>query len=254
MTLALSQLALHEGRFEPHDAVGVVEWAVRTYGADLRIACSGSIEDSVVVALAARAAQAHGVLPRVFILDTGRLHPETYEVTERLRERYALPVDIYFPQHEAVEQMVSTRGPNAMYRSLEDRHACCDTRKVEPLRRALAGSQAWLTGMRRAQSLTRSALARFAIDDAGRVKLAPLALWEDERVWAVAQELDAVVHPLHERGYPQIGCAPCTRAVAPGEDARAGRWWWEDATQKECGLHDNPKRLAHLASQKNGSS
>ena len=171
-------------------------------------------------------------------LDTGRLPDETYQVWQRATERYRRKVDAYFPAAAAVEQYVRVNGINAFYESLAQRKDCCHIRKVEPLRRALAGKRAWVTGMRRAQSTTRADLAIEEIDaEHGLVKVSPLADWSEADTWEYLRARDVPVNALHARGYPSIGCAPCTRAVAPGEDVRAGRWWWESADAKECGLH-----------------
>jgi phosphoadenosine phosphosulfate reductase len=174
----------------------------------------------------------------VFTLDTGRLPRETLELLERTRSRYARQVNVFYPADKAVDAFVSTHGANAFYESIELRKACCGLRKVEPLSRALAGRDAWITGMRREQSMTRTELALREFDGAhGLVKFNPLADWSKEQVWAYIRSRKVPYNVLHDRGYPSIGCDPCTRAVRPGEDIRAGRWWWESRDSKECGLH-----------------
>ena len=171
-------------------------------------------------------------------LDTGRLPDETYQVWQRATERYRRKVDAFFPAASAVEQYVRIHGINAFYDSVAERKACCHIRKVEPLDRALAGRKAWITGLRRAQAASRGDLALEAYDaDHDLLKFNPLANWSEDEVWAYLRARDVPVNALHARGYPSIGCAPCTRAIAPGEDVRAGRWWWEAALGKECGLH-----------------
>ena len=171
-------------------------------------------------------------------LDTGRLPDETYQVWQRATERYGRKVESYFPEAVAVEQFVRINGINAFYESTSQRKACCHIRKVEPLNRALAGRKAWITGLRRAQAVSRSDLAVEAYDDErDLMKVSPLADWSEADVWAYLEARDVPVNALHAKGYPSIGCAPCTRAVLPGEDIRAGRWWWENADAKECGLH-----------------
>lgn len=171
-------------------------------------------------------------------LDTGRLPDETYQLWQEATHRYRRKVEAYFPEAEAVERYVRIHGINAFYDSLAERKACCHMRKVEPLARALSGRQGWVTGMRRAQSSTRADLAIEAYDEEHRLtKFSPLADWSEADTWDYLQARDVPVNALHARGYPSIGCAPCTRAVAPGEDVRAGRWWWESADAKECGLH-----------------
>ncbi|MEO8006796.1 MAG: phosphoadenylyl-sulfate reductase [Betaproteobacteria bacterium] len=174
----------------------------------------------------------------VFTLDTGRLPRETLELLERTRSRYARQVNVFYPDDKAVDAFVSTHGANAFYESIELRKSCCGLRKVEPLARALAGRDAWITGMRREQSTTRTELALREFDAAhGLVKFNPLADWSQEQVWAYIRARKVPYNALHDRGYPSIGCDPCTRAVRPGEDIRAGRWWWESRDSKECGLH-----------------
>ena len=177
----------------------------------------------------------------VFTLDTGRLPRETLELLERMRSRYSPEVEIFRPQADEVARYVSTHGANAFYESVELRKSCCHIRKVEPLARALKGRDAWLTGLRRAQSVTRTDLPLREFDAAhGLVKFNPLADWSEEEVWAYVRDREVPYNALHDRGYPSIGCDPCTRAIRPGEDIRAGRWWWESRDSKECGIHLSP--------------
>ena len=174
----------------------------------------------------------------VATLDTGRLPDETYQLWQESTRRYRRKVEPYFPESPAVETFVRLHGINAFYDSLAERKACCHIRKVEPLARALDGRQAWITGMRRAQSSTRADLEVEGWDAEHRLtKFNPLADWSEGDTWDYLRARDVPVNALHARGYPSIGCAPCTRAVAAGEDVRAGRWWWESADAKECGLH-----------------
>lgn len=237
------------------DAQALVQWAADTFGDELALACSAAVEDSVLVHLAAQTG--HPV--RVFMLDTGRLHPETHETFERLRTRYpGLRFEAYAPEAAEVEALVRDQGLFGFREGLDQRHACCEIRKVRPLKRALAGSRAWLTGLRREQSPTRTDLQATEADGGTpeRLKVAPLLDWGTARVWAFAKEHRIPTHPLHAAGYPSIGCAPCTRAIQPGEDLRAGRWWWERPEHKECGLHNRagknegglPSRSAPTAS------
>lgn len=212
----------------------VAAWAADEFGADLVIASSFSLEDAVVVDLFAR----HLSPPRVFALDTGRLPEETYQAAETLAARYGLTIEWFFPRAEAVEALLRRKGAYSFRDSLENRHECCGLRKVEPLRRALVGRAAWATGLRRSQSVTRTDLPVVEWDATHElVKVNPLASWSREAVARYAADHQVPVHPLHRQGYPSIGCAPCTRAVQPGEDERAGRWWWERPEHKECGLH-----------------
>ena len=198
-------------------------------------------EDMVVLDLIAGGSAAEIAAMRsigVATLDTGRLPEETYQVWQRATERYRRKVDAYFPAAPAVEQYVRIHGINAFYESVAQRKDCCHIRKVEPLARALAGRKGWITGLRRSQAASRADLDVEARDDErDLMKISPLADWSEDDVWNYVRALDVPVNALHARGYPSIGCAPCTRAVAPGEDLRAGRWWWENADAKECGLH-----------------
>ena len=171
-------------------------------------------------------------------LDTGRLPDETYQVWQRATERYRRKVASFFPAAQAVEQYVRVNGINAFYESVAQRKDCCHIRKVEPLARALADQKAWITGLRRSQAASRADLDVESFDDERQLlKVSPLADWSEDDVWNYVRARDVPVNALHARGYPSIGCAPCTRAIQPGEDLRAGRWWWEQADAKECGLH-----------------
>ena len=226
-------------RLEGAPLAEALRFALTTFGDGLRVACSFGVEDMVLLHEVARVGASLSIKPRVFLLDTGRLHQETYDLAERVRERYGITLDVYAPDTLAVEELVRSKGPNSFYRSVEDRRECCAIRKVRPLERALRGATAWVTGMRREQSPTRDAIELVEVDPAreGLLKLNPLAHWTEAEVWAFVAEHGPPTHALHERGYPSIGCAPCTRAVEPGESTRTGRWWWEDAGHKECGLH-----------------
>jgi phosphoadenosine phosphosulfate reductase len=217
----------------------VVQWAVERFGARIAVASSFSVEDCVVIDLAHKAAAKAGAKARVFALDTGRLHDETYLTAERVRMKYDLEIQWVFPRREAVEPLIRLKGLYSFRDSLDDRHACCGVRKVEPLGRALAELDAWFTGLRREQSVTRTEGAEVEVDAAhdGMTKVNPLIAWTMAEVRAYAKQNGVPVHPLHDKGFPSIGCAPCTRAVQPGEHPRAGRWWWEDPANKECGIH-----------------
>jgi phosphoadenosine phosphosulfate reductase len=225
-----------------------IEWAVDQFGAGLRIACSLSVEDSLLVDAVAARAVASGLpterAPTVFVLDTGRLHEESHRLLASLRERYALPVQVLVPDPGRLEPLLRTKGPLSFYDSIADRRECCAIRKVEPLGRALVGATAWMTGQRRAQSTTRAELLPLERDDdhGGIAKLNPLAFVTDAEVWGEAERRNVPVNALHRQGYPSIGCAPCTRPVAAGADPRSGRWWWEDPNHRECGLHHHGTR------------
>jgi phosphoadenosine phosphosulfate reductase len=174
----------------------------------------------------------------IFSLDTGRLPAETYTLMADVENTYVIKPMVFFPKHEAVESYVRTQGINAFYESIELRKACCHMRKVEPLQRALTGKQAWITGMRAEQATTRSNLPVREYDAGNKLeKFNPLSDWTEKEIWAYIRLYNVPYNALHDQFYPSIGCAPCTRAVAMGEDIRAGRWWWEDPTSKECGLH-----------------
>jgi len=226
---------------EEQSAQEVLQWAVEAFSPRIALASSFGAEDVVLIDMLMRIDRS----ARIFALDTGRLPAETFAAIEAARERYGLRVQVLFPRHEAVEAMVSQRGVDLFYRSVEDRKACCAVRKVEPLGRALAGLDAWITGLRREQTVTRAQVHKAEIDadHGGIVKLNPLADWSWDQVWKYIRAHDVPYNALHDRGYPSIGCAPCTRPIAPGEDLRAGRWWWEaDPGTKECGLHPRGPR------------
>jgi len=201
---------------------------------DAALASSLAAEDMVLT----HAIFDAGLPLRVFTLDTGRLHAETLAMLDTVRERYGRGIDAYRPEPAAVERHVALHGKFAFYESVDLRKECCAIRKVEPLRRALAGRSAWITGQRRGQAATRTELPLDEHDPVfGLRKYNPLAEWSEDDVWQAIRALAIPYNPLHDQGYPSIGCEPCTRAVRPGEDVRAGRWWWESSDSKECGLH-----------------
>ncbi len=174
----------------------------------------------------------------IFSLDTGRLPTETYDLMHEVQQHYGLKLTLYYPQHELIEAYTRTKGINAFYESVDLRKACCHIRKVEPLQRALAGKRAWITGMRAQQSATRASLPLQQFDAThGLEKFNPLADWSERETWAYIRTHGVPYNKLHDKFYPSIGCAPCTRAISPGEDVRSGRWWWENPESKECGLH-----------------
>ncbi|MBB4601356.1 phosphoadenosine phosphosulfate reductase [Hymenobacter luteus] len=180
----------------------------------------------------------HQLPIQVFTLDTGRNFQETYATWNKTLLKYEQPIAVYYPQRESVEQLMLAKGPNSFYESVENRKECCHIRKVEPLNRALAGRAAWVTGIRAEQSQNRQTMDPVEWDAAHNlVKVHPLFDWTWDQAVAFTQENGVPVNPLHQQGFVSIGCAPCTRAIRPGEDFRAGRWWWEDLSAKECGLH-----------------
>ncbi len=221
-------------------AEDVLAWAIREFHPRIALATSFGAEDMVLIDMMSRIRPR----PRIFTLDTGRLPQETYDLIEIVRARYG-DIDVYAPEAAAVEAMVTRHGPNLFYRSVELRKLCCHVRKVEPLSRALEGLDAWITGLRRDQAPTRAAIGRAELDANGkRVKINPLADWTGDEVWTYIHAHSVPYNALHDRGFPSIGCAPCTRAVQRGEDPRAGRWWWEQDAHKECGLHPAGDREA----------
>jgi phosphoadenosine phosphosulfate reductase len=224
-----------DARLAALDASAIIAWAVQEFGPGMTFANSFGAEDVVVLDLLLTEAPT----APVFLLDTGRLPQETYDLITLLQARYGRTFAVYTPQTEALQALLTTDGPNSFYQSPAARVACCQVRKIEPLARALAGKAAWLTGMRRAQGVTRTCLPVVEVDavHGGILKLNPLADWTTDAVWTYLRAHALPYNALHDRGYPSIGCAPCTRAVAPGDDLRAGRWWWEIPEKRECGLH-----------------
>jgi len=208
-------------------------------------ASSMAAEDMVLTDLILRNKLQDGI--SIFTLETGRLHAETVGMLDRIRATYGYDVAAYRPQPEAIEAYVRDHGANAFYDSVDLRKECCRIRKMEPLNRALQGKRAWITGQRRAQSVTRATLDVQERDKAhGMEKFNPLADWSEEDVWNYLRAFDVPYNPLHDQGYPSIGCEPCTRAIQPGEDIRAGRWWWENPESKECGLHVVDGKLVRI--------
>jgi len=202
------------------------------------------VEDMALADLIVR----HAPKIAIATLDTGRLPAQTYELLAQAERHFKRRIEVFFPEAQAVEQYVRYNGINGFFESVTQRKGCCEVRKVEPLKRALAGKNAWVTGMRRDQAASRATLAEQGWDEDHQLtKFNPLIDWSIDEVWAYVREQGVPYNALHDQGYPSIGCAPCTRAVAPGEDARAGRWWWETADQKECGLHVSATGLTRAA-------
>jgi len=219
-------------------AAEAIGWAVERFHPRMVFASSFGAEDVVVTDLLLRERRD----ARIFTLDTGRLHEETHEVAQRIRERYEVEIETFVPETDAVEGLLRAKGAFSFRESVANRKECCAIRKVAPLTRALAGLDVWITGLRREQGQTRASVRRLEWDQAfGLLKLNPLVDWSEERVWDYIRANDLPYNALHDRGFPSVGCAPCTRAVQPGEDIRSGRWWWESPEQKECGLH-GPRR------------
>ncbi len=221
--------------FESQSAEKLLSWALKEYSGDLALASSFGAEDVVLIDMLWRLDPNF----RVFSLDTGRLHEETYEVMEGVREKYGISIEVYFPNATAVEKLEREQGLYSFRQSIDGRKFCCGIRKIEPLNRALKDLKAWITGLRREQAMTRTQTDKIEIDQAhgSIIKLNPIGDWSEKQVWDYIHEHDVPYNKLHDRGFPSIGCSPCTRAIQPGEDVRAGRWWWEMPESKECGLH-----------------
>jgi thioredoxin-dependent adenylylsulfate APS reductase len=222
-------------RFEGAAAEEILAWALERFHPRMAISAAGGVDGMVLVDMAWR------LRPdvRVFTLDTGRLPAQTYTLFEEIRDRYGIDVEFEYPDADEVSGMVTENGPNLMYDSVDLRLRCCEVRKVQPLKRKLTTLDAWVAGLRREQWRSRRNIAKVELDreHGGIVKLNPLADWSLDRVWAHVREHEVPYHELFDHGFTSIGCAPCTRAVQPGEPERAGRWWWEEATDKECGIH-----------------
>ena len=231
-------LAKSSKDFEDLTTAEIVTWALERFSPRIGLACSFQAEESVLIDLMHRV---RGADFRLFTLDTGRLNQETYDCMDAIRERYGVQIEVFFPEATGVEKMVRENGLNLFYNSVELRKLCCGVRKVEPLNRALKDLDAWMTGLRREQAVTRVDVRKVELDkDHGDiVKINPLVDWSYDDVWEYIRKNNVPYNRLHKQGYPSIGCAPCTRAVRPGEDLRAGRWWWENPNTKECGLHVN---------------
>jgi phosphoadenosine phosphosulfate reductase len=212
----------------------IINLALDTFKNKIALASSLGAEDQVLTHMLIQADRT----ARIFTLDTGRMFPESYDLLERTKNHYNINIEIFFPDYLQVENMVNEKGINLFYHSIENRKLCCGIRKIEPLKRAFAGLNAWICGLRREQSITRFNIDAVEWDEGNRlVKINPLADWTTRQVWDYIKSNDIPYHALHDKGYPSIGCQPCTRAVKPGEDVRAGRWWWEEPEKKECGLH-----------------
>jgi thioredoxin-dependent adenylylsulfate APS reductase len=224
------------GEAESWSPQKILSWAVENFSPSMALSCSfGAREGMVLLDMYHRIDPA----ARVFTLDTGRVPQQTYDLMDRVRDRYETPVEVVFPRAEDVEAMVRAEGMNLFYESIEKRQRCCRVRKVEPLSRYLGGLDAWVSGLRRDQNVTRVDTPKIEIDEShgGIVKLNPIADWSDEQVIDYVREHNIPVNRLHGEGYPSVGCAPCSRAIAPGDDPRSGRWWWENPETRECGIH-----------------
>ncbi len=219
----------------------VVAFFGRLFKGHIALSSSLSYEDQVLTHIIASSDEARESY-RIFTLDTGRLFPETYQLIDRTNMTYGINIEVFFPDYAEVQRMVREEGINLFYNSLECRHRCCQIRKLEPLRRAFKGLNAWVCGLRRSQSSTRRDMRLVEWDEKnGLFKINPLIEWSEEETIDFVKKNGVPYNPLHDKGFPSIGCQPCTRAVKPGEDVRAGRWWWESPEHRECGLHVDNK-------------
>ena len=222
-------------KFENKEPREILKWSLDTFHPRLALSSSFSIEDVALIDMLSKISPKF----RVLTLDTGRLNQETYSLIDRIRMKYNMQIEVYYPNTASVEKMVREHGMNLFYESVAHRRLCCNVRKVEPLMRALGGLDAWITGLRREQSVTRTEVKKVEIDEAhgNIIKINPLADWSNEQVWDYVKKNDVPYNPLYDKGYTSIGCEPCTRPIKSGEEVRAGRWWWESPDEKECGLH-----------------
>ncbi len=212
----------------------ILEYFLNEYGDKAALSSSFGAEDQVLTDMLLKLNKE----ANIFTLDTGRLHPETYSVMDATNLKYGVKVNVFFPKNEAVQELYAKQGINGFYESIENRKACCGARKIEPLQRALKPLEVWITGLRAAQSVTRTETPIVEYDANFEViKINPLINWSEDDVWDYIKSNNVPYNKLHDQGFPSIGCAPCTRAVAKGADIRSGRWWWENPEHKECGLH-----------------
>lgn len=220
--------------FEGKNPEAVLNYFLHEYGNRIALASSLGLEDQMLTDIILKIKKD----ARIFTIDTGRLFPETYSLIDKTNLKYNFKMEVYFPESKAVEEYVYQNGINAFYESIEKRKACCNVRKIQPLLRALSTLDVWICGLRKEQAITRSKIDVVEWDDANKlIKINPLARFTEEEVWDYILKNNVPYNVLHKKGFPSIGCQPCTRAVAEGEDIRSGRWWWENPDQKECGLH-----------------
>lgn len=231
-----SKIEVLNQRFEKSSPEEVLAFFLQEYGQRIALSSSMGAEDQVLTHMVC----AINPAARIFTLDTGRLFPETYDLIDATNKFFNIRIEVFFPESRSVEQMVAKKGINLFYDSIENRKECCHIRKLEPLKRAFENLDVWICGLRKDQSITRFYSKLIEWDEAnGLIKLNPLINWTEKQVWAYIREYHIPYNVLHDKGFPSIGCQPCTRAVNPGEDIRGGRWWWEQPEQKECGLHEH---------------
>lgn len=215
----------------------VLRFFIENFGQKIGFASSFGAEDQVLTDMISKISKE----VNIFTLDTGRLFPETYELIDKTRKHYDIKIKVLFPDYKKVEAMVQEKGINLFYESIENRELCCGLRKKEPLKRAFKGLDGWICGLRRDQSITRFNNQLVEWDEQhGLLKINPLIDWSEQQVWDYIRKYNVPYNELHDKGFPSIGCQPCTRAIKPGEDVRAGRWWWEQPEKRECGLHNRP--------------
>lgn len=232
--LSAEQVAKINKSLEGAPPQKILEWTLKEFHPKISLASSFGLEDVTLIDMMVKV----NPKARIFSLETGRLHQETYDVMDEIKDKYGIQIEVYFPDAARVEKMVREKGMNLFYHSVENRKLCCGIRKVEPLNRALSQLDGWITGIRKDQTQNRTAARYVEIDtDHGNIiKVNPLLDWSLDQAWAYVRQNKVPYNILHDRGFPSIGCEPCTRAIQPGEDPRAGRWWWEQ-DNKECGLH-----------------
>jgi phosphoadenosine phosphosulfate reductase len=226
-------------QLEGNNAEQVLKWAAEMFYPKIALASSFGAEDVVLIDMLQK------INPdiKIVTLDTGRLNQETYDLIDEIRKKYNLKIEVYYPDTASAEKMVREHGVNLFYNSPELRKLCCRIRKIEPLKRALKGLDAWITGLRRSQNISRADIQKVEVDNFndGVIKINPIADWTNDKVWDYIKAEKLPYNKLHDKSFPSIGCEPCTRAIKPGEDLRAGRWWWEIDLTKECGLHPHQK-------------
>jgi phosphoadenosine phosphosulfate reductase len=221
-------------RFKKVSPEEVLKYFLEEYKDKIALSSSLGAEDQVLTDMVVKIDPS----VRIFTLDTGRMFPETYEVLDKTNKKYSIKIEVFFPDHKQVEEMVHEKGINLFYESIENRKKCCHVRKIEPLKRAFKGLDVWICGLRKDQSVTRFFTKTVEWDEGnGLIKINPLIDWREKDVWSYIKQHNVPYNKLHDEGFPSIGCQPCTRAIKPGEEIRAGRWWWEQPDNKECGLH-----------------
>lgn len=228
------KVAYYNKQIENKSAQEIVSYCIHEFGEKIALANSMGAEDQVLTDMICK----EDKTVKIFTLDTGRIFPETYSLIAKTNLKYDIRIQVYFPDHKKVEEIVNKKGVNLFYDSIENRKECCYIRKIEPLQRAFKGLDAWICGLRREQSVTRTEVQPVEWDVNNQLlKINPLYRWSEKEVWDYIHAHQIPYNLLHDKGFASIGCQPCTRAVKEGEDVRAGRWWWEDPENKECGLH-----------------